>query len=92
MMAIVMVFTAMTVYAYGSNEEGINGKINPCPHTMVHDTIIGTTHDYPQTCYEHNNCMYTVYYDVYCTVCMECGEHLSETWNVYSHTIHNQMY
>lgn len=92
LMAIVMVFTAMTVYAYGASEEGINGKINPCPHVMIHDIIVGTTQDSPQTCHEHPNCMYTVYYDVYRTVCMECGAPLSDTWPVYSHTIHNQMY
>ena len=91
LMAIVMLASAMTVYAYSANEDEVN-KINPCPHTMIHDVVVGSTHDQPKVCEDHENCMYTVYYSIYQTVCMECGKPLSDTWSVYSHTFHNMSY
>ena len=88
MMAIVMVFTAMTVYAYGSNEEGINGKINPCPHTMTY--IRYTSYTISRNCGIHGyGCVITDFHTVETLTCMECGEPLEELDDYISHTTHS---
>lgn len=86
MMAIVMVFTATTIYAYGSNEEGINGKINPCPHTMTTTEITGETEVHVE-CTIHTNCYIARHITTTKVTCQECGYYYYTTRTTETHNM-----
>jgi hypothetical protein len=97
-MAIVMLFSVVTVYAYDNYTEdaAVENSREACPFCggVMRNTVItnlyGTKAE-TYACTQHSNCEVIDFYDKSITVCAECGYLFSWEWHL-AHTTHNMQY